>query len=74
MLQFVCTSDMDMHVHAWLHHQAERLMGAVPWGLNGYQDRREAVIGALKVLDVADCHKRYIGSCTMAKMGHGGGL
>lgn len=73
LLQFVHTREHDMHIHQWLHHLADRVSGTV-FRHEGYSARRAAVVAALCELPVPDCHWRYIGSCAMAKLGHGGGL
>lgn len=73
MLQFVNTSEADMHIHQWLHHLADGVCGAA-YQRADYGERHAAVLAALRVLPVSDSHKRYIGSCAMAKLGHGGGL
>ena len=73
LLQFVHTSQQDMHVHQWLHHLADRVSSTV-FRHEGYADRRAAVVAELRELSVQDCHLRYIGSCALAKLGHGGGV
>ncbi len=73
LLQFVHTSQQDMHIHQWLHHLADRVSGAVSRH-EGYAARRTALVAVLRELSVPDCHLRYIGSCALAKLGHGGGL
>jgi len=73
LLQFVHTSQRDMHVHQWLHHLADNVASTVSRHEN-YEDRRSAVLAALRELPVPDYHWSYIGGCALAKLGHGGGL
>lgn len=72
-LRFVRTSQQDMHVHQWLHHLAGRVCSAA-CRLDDYQQRRDAVLQALREVAIPDCHRRYVGNCAWAKLGHGGGL
>ena len=71
LLQFVHTSQQDMHIHQWLHHLADRVSGAVSRH-EGYAARRTALVAVLRELSVPDCHLRYLGSCALAKLGQCG--
>lgn len=74
LLQFVHTSQHDMHVHCWLHRQAEHISAAVPRAMDGYSERRGFVIERMSDMGLPEQHRRYVGGCALAMLGHGGGL
>jgi hypothetical protein len=74
MLQFVHTSQHDMHLHCWLHGLADQVSAAVPRDMHEYFERRSFVIARVRALGVPEHHMNYVGSCALAKLGHGGGL
>jgi hypothetical protein len=72
-LQFVYTSEHDMHVHQWLHHVAAKLMRAAS-RCDAYDDRRKAVINGMQEFPLCPSNRRYVGDCALSLLGHGGGL
>ena len=57
----------NLHAH-W------RMADELPPEWEGRDIRVTAVVAELRELSVQDCHLRYIGSCALAKLGHGGGV
>lgn len=73
MLRFAYSSSEDMHVVAWKHHLAGNSLSKA-CRLDTREDRRNAVLEAVKSQGVPDCHVGSICSTAMAMLGHGGGF
>lgn len=75
MIEFAYSHSMDMHIHHWLHYLAGNVMKHLNLQkCETYESSRSLVIQALFDMEVPINHRRYVGSCTMAKLGYGGGL